>query len=84
VAVATANLFASSVLATPTVAATAANASSSLFTAGLSSANKVNPNEIKCEICEDGAEEDATVFCVVCHVFLRWVPEGAQEAPSHC
>jgi len=44
------NLFASSVLVTA---------------ASGSSAEKVNPNEIKCEICEDG-EEDATSFCVQC------------------
>jgi len=45
------NLFASSVLVT--------------FASG-SSAAKMNPNEIKCEICEDGEEEDATSFCVQC------------------
>ena len=34
-----------------------------------SSGVKVNPNEIKCEICEEG-EEDATSFCVPCAQFL--------------
>jgi len=47
------NLFASSMFV---------NATSS------SSAAKVNPNEIKCEICEDG--EDATSFCVQCAQYL--------------
>ena len=47
------NLFASSVLA---------------IASGFSAA-KVNPNEIKCEICEEG-EEDATSFCVQCAQYL--------------
>ena len=52
------NLFASSVLATVTTSSTT----------GLSSAKKVNPNEIKCEICDDG--EDATSFCVQCSQYF--------------
>jgi len=52
-----ANLFAASVL-------------SVLAASSFSSAAKVvNPNEIKCEICEDG-EEDATVFCAQCSQYL--------------
>ena len=47
------NLFASSALVT---VATSSNSSTKVM----------NPNEIKCEICEDGEEEDATSFCVPC------------------
>ena len=48
------NLFVSSVLATTTVSMTA---------------KMMNPNEIKCEICEDG-EEDATSYCVQCSQYF--------------
>jgi len=50
------NLFTCAVLATAT-------------TSSASSTNRMNPNEIKCEICEDG-EEDATSFSVQCAQFL--------------
>ena len=53
------NLFASSVLAIAFGSAAAAAAA----------ATKVNPNEIKCEICDEG-EEDATSFCVQCAQYL--------------
>ena len=47
--------------------ATATVTSSSM--ASRSAANQLNPNEIKCEICEDG-EEDATSFCVQCSQYF--------------
>ena len=65
------NLFTSSVLAmSPTTASL-----SSL------SANKVNPNEIKCEICEDGEEEDATSFCVQCSQYFCESCQRAHKRP---
>ena len=61
------NLFASSVLATAT--ATLSSTSDSSMTGSSAAGKKVNPNEIKCEICEDG-EEDATSFCVQCSQYF--------------
>jgi len=42
-----------------------------------SSAKEMNPNEIKCEICEDGEEEDAKSFCVQC---VQYFCAGCQRA----
>jgi len=64
------NLFASSILAATTTS------SSTSSTADYSAAKKVNPNEIKCEICEDGGE-DAASFCVQCSQYFC---EGCQRA----
>jgi len=51
-------------------------------TSGSSAAAKVNPNEIKCEICEDG-EEDATSFCVPCaQYFCSGCQRGHKRAKT--
>ena len=52
-------------------------------------ASFVNPNEIKCEICETGSEEDAVFLSRVCAVLLCWLPEedqrvtGRQDIATH-
>ena len=61
------NLFASSALVTTTVSS--------------SSSAKVNPNDIKCEICEDGEEEDATSFCVPCAMYFCAGCQRAHKKP---
>jgi len=40
----------------------------------------VNPNEIKCEICETGNEEDAVSFCRDC---VRYFCAGCQRAQEN-
>jgi len=70
------NLFASSVLATLPSSPIASISS----TAGLSAKKKVNPNEIKCEICEDG-DEDATSFCVPCAMYFCAGCQRAHKKP---
>jgi len=68
------NLFASSVLVTAT--ATSSSTSGSSAVAG----KKVNPNEVKCEICEDG-EDDATSFCVPCAMYFCAGCQRAHKKP---
>ena len=41
----------------------------------------MNPNEIKCEICENGEEEDVTVFCVQCSQYFCAGCQRAHKKP---
>ena len=52
-----------------------ATSSSTLRRNGTTSS--VNPNEIKCEICETGSEEDAVTFCQEC---VQYFCAGCQRA----
>jgi len=53
------------------------SSSSSSSTSRRNGSASVNPNEIKCEICEPGSEEDAVSFCQDC---VQYFCAGCQRA----